>query len=123
MLKSVLSSAVLVALFAGPAAAEALRIQVGNAEVGEDPATSQPILTITLKPESKTAFGEFTRAHIGKQITVRVGSTPISEPFILEPILEGRIVISGQMTRQDAKALVDLIAAADGALDVEGKQN
>jgi len=120
MRKSVFSSIILAAVLAAPAVAETMRIEVGNAEIGTDSATGQPIITLTLKPESKAAFGDFTRHHVGKQVTVRVGTTPISSPIILEPIVEGQIAISGQLTPESARALIDLITAAGGVLEVDG---
>lgn len=120
MRNTVFSSIILVAMLAAPAAAETLRIVVDDAAIEADPSTGQPTITLTLKPESKTAFGDFTRNRVGEQVTVRVGATPISAPFIREPILEGRILISGQMTAESASALVDLITAAEGVLEVDG---
>jgi preprotein translocase subunit SecD len=112
--------AALIVGVAWSAEAETLRVQVGSAEVGSDPATAQPVITLLLKPESKAALSDFTRVRVGQQITVRVGTTPVSAPFILEPILEGRILISGQMTTEAARELVDLISASDGVIEIDG---
>lgn len=107
-------------IVAYPISAETLKVAVESAEAGPDPFMNQPVVTIKLKPESKMAFGEFTRAHIGEQVKIRLGQTVLSEPWIREPILEGAVVINAQFTVETARELAAAIMKADASFEVDG---
>jgi len=108
-----------ICLPAHEALAETLALQVASAEVVPDGATAAPVLMVRLKPESATAFGTFTRAHVGKQVRIRSGDTVLSTPFIMEPILAGAIMISGNFTSQSAKDLAIILRSEQSDLTVE----
>lgn len=101
------------------ALAETLTLQVASAEVVPDGATGAPVLMVKLKPESAAAFGTFTKAHVGKQVRVRSGDTVLSTPFIMEPILGGLIMISGNFTPQSAKDFANILRSEQSDLKVE----
>ncbi|MDB5551963.1 MAG: hypothetical protein JWL86_1947 [Rhizobium sp.] len=120
MRSALLLATLAICLLAHDAFAETLALQVESAEVVSDQATGAPVLMVKLKPESATAFGTFTKAHVGKQVRVRSGNTVLSEPFIVEPILGGAIMISGNFTPQSAKDLATILESDESALTVEG---
>jgi len=120
MRKSVLASAIVVAMFAAPAAAETLRILVESVEAGSDPATEQPVVTIMLKPESKAAVAEFSRLRVGEPATLRLGDRPLTQPIFREPITGGGLVISGNLTEEAARKLAEDIASGADNLFLDG---
>ena len=62
--------------------------------------------------------GRFQRAI--DEAAMRLGDTVLSEPFILEPITEGRLAITGNFTDASARALADLLAKSGGMFEVDG---
>lgn len=100
--------------------AEMLALKIAEAQVARDPATGAPTVMVTLHEDSAAAFGEFTARQVGQKIRVRSGDMVLSEPFIIEPILAGRIMISGNLTAQSAKDLVTILSSPESALTVEG---
>lgn len=120
-MKSLFPPAILLLLASpGIVAAATLEIEVDRAEAGTDIYTGQPIVTVTLKPESRAAFGEFTKARIGESVQLRLGERSLSAPVIREPITDGVLIISGQMTQQDARDLADAMVTHGLALAVDG---
>lgn len=120
-MKSFILPAILLLLsFSGIAAAATLEIEVERAEAGTDAYTEQPIVTVTLKPESRAAFGEFTKARIGEAVQLRFGDRTLSAPIVREPIIGGVLIISGQMTPQDARDLAEAMAHEGAMLEVDG---
>lgn len=103
-----------------PASTETLKIAVERAEAGPSVFTGEPVVTIKLKPDSRIAFGDFTTARRGEQVTMRLGQTVLYEPAIREPILEGTLTISGQLTQQGARNLAEAIMTGAAAFEVDG---
>jgi preprotein translocase subunit SecD len=122
MMKSIsICATMLVAIVpAGPTSAETLKIDVQSVEAGVDPLTTQPIVTLTLTPQSTTAVGEFTKARVGEQVKMRVGEMVLSEPTIREPITQGTLVINGNFTEESAQSLADAIVKAGKTFEVDG---
>jgi len=115
-----LLTVIIVAAISGQASAETLKVDVANIEILGDPKTGQPIVSLTLTPESRLAISEFTKARIGEQVKMRLGDTVLSEPFVAEPITQGRLAISGGMTEAHARALADLLLKSGGSFEVDG---
>ena len=115
-----LRAVILAAAICGQASAETLKVEVANIEILGDPKTGEPIVSLTLTPESRLAIGEFTKARIGEQVKMRLGDTVLSEPFVLEPITQGRLAISGGMTQAHARAIADLILKSGNSFEVDG---
>lgn len=109
----------MICLSAHEALAETIALQVASAEVGWDEPSAAPVLMVKLTPESATAFGNFTKTRVGKRIRVRSGDTLLSTPFIMEPILGGAIMISGNLTSQSAKDLAIILRSEQSDLTVE----
>jgi preprotein translocase subunit SecD len=66
--------------------------------------------------EGKTLFAEITKRNVGKPVAIYLDNSPISVPRVNEPITDGRAVISGNFSIQDAKLLAQRLNA--GALPV-----
>lgn len=105
---------------AGPVSAETLKIKVADVKPGRDLLSEQPIVTLTLGPESKAALATFTQARLGEQVKMRVGDTVLSAPVIREPIMEGTLVINGQLTDETAEDLARAILKAGGNVEIDG---
>lgn len=118
--RAILLAMAAVNLLAADALAEVLALHVAKAEVSRDLSTGAPTVLVILEPGSAAAFGEFTARQVGRQIRVRSGDMLLSEPFILEPILAGRITISGNLTLGSANDLVTILSSEEGRLTVEG---
>lgn len=113
-------TSVAINLLAGAVLAETLVLDVAKAEVSQDQSTGAPTVLVTLHADSAAAFGEFTARQVGRQVRVRSGDRLLSEPFIVEPILAGRVTISGNFTPQSANDLVKILSSDESALSVEG---
>lgn len=100
--------------------AETLRVGVESVVAGADPLTAEPIVTLTLTPESSAAIGEFTKARVGEPVKMRVGDVVLSEPIIREPIMQGTLVINGNFTKESAQSVADEIVKAGKTFEVDG---
>jgi preprotein translocase subunit SecD len=119
--KSLFPPAILLLLASpGIVAAATLEIEVDRAEAGTDIYTGQPIVTVTLKPESRAAFGTFTNARIGQPVQIRLGDKVLSAPIVREPITGGVLVISGQMTVEGAQRLAEAMRKEGASLTFDG---
>ncbi len=90
-----------------------LKQAVLNFETG---GISQPIVSLEFNDEGGKLFEEITTTHVGERLAIFLDGAPISVPVINEPITEGKAVISGQFTPEDAKLLVGRLNS--GALPV-----
>lgn len=109
-----------IASTASPAFAETLALEIALVEIVRDPVLQQPSITITLKPESRAAMGEFSRPRVGETVTMRLGDMTLSQPIIREPILKGMLTIGGNMTQEDAERMAREIEAGTRMLFVDG---
>ncbi len=66
----------------------------------------QPIISFEFKDSGRTIFGRFTAQHVQQFLAIALDDTIISCPVIREPILNGRGIIQGSFTPQEAKDLV-----------------
>jgi preprotein translocase subunit SecD len=104
----------------GQATAETLKVMVESAVPGTDKFTAEPLVTLTLKLESRTAMAEFTKARVGEKISMRLGDKVLMEPIINEPIVQGIIHINGGFTVQSAQEIADAIMNANGSFEIDG---
>lgn len=100
-----------------PAAIAPLSLEVLNAQSVLDPLNAQPAVNVVLTSTSAKAFGDFTRAAIGKQTQVLIGGKVVLEPVVREPILGGTLTISGLDTEQ-AKAIERQLLAPGATITV-----
>ncbi|MGV1957255.1 SecDF P1 head subdomain-containing protein [Agrobacterium sp. 22-214-1] len=71
-----------------------ISLKVASVKTSVDPAAG-PAVEIALTPESAKAFEDFTRAALGQKTQLLVDGDVIFEPVVREPIMGGRVTISG----------------------------
>lgn len=76
-----------------------------TAQVQFDQNTSQPTVSLVFNEEGKALFAELTKNNIGKVIAIFLDGQLISAPVVRDEIRDGRAVISGRFTPQEAKQL------------------
>ncbi len=81
-----------------------------------DQRTNAPVIGLEFNSDGAKLFEQITTQNVGKHLAIFLDGAPISIPVINEPIKEGKAVINGQFTPQDAKTLVGRLNS--GALPV-----
>lgn len=87
-----------------------------KSQVTFDPNSQMPQISIEFNSEGKDLFAAITTRNIGKPVAIFLDGTPISTPTVEEPIKDGKAVINGKFTIQEAKLLAQRLNA--GALPV-----
>jgi preprotein translocase subunit SecD len=118
-IRSIPLVAAFLAAFVSAALAVPLSLTVLKAEATSDMATGEPVVSITFDAASTEAFAAFTRDNVGKATVVRIDGEEIMRPIIREPILEGTVQISGNMTMVDAGDLALRLTLGDAVIEVE----
>lgn len=118
-IRSIPVAAAFLAAFVSAALAAVLSLTVLKAEAISDKATGQPVLSITLDAASTEAFAAFTRDNVGRETVVRIDGEEIMRPIIREPILEGTVQVSGNMTLASARDLAARLASGEARIEVE----
>ncbi len=91
---------------------------VNGAEVGFDPQTTRPYVSLEFKPKGSTVFCDFTGEHVDDQFAIIHDGVIQSEPTIKEKICGGRAQItmgSSIDAQNDARALA--VVLRTGSLD------
>lgn len=78
--------------------------------------TSQPEVSLELNSDGAKLFADITKRNLNKIVAIYVDGMPISTPVVQTEIPDGRAVISGKFSVQEAKLLVNRLNA--GALPV-----
>ena len=81
-----------------------------------DPTTQEPKVTLVFNAEGTKIFADMTKANLNKQIAIYLDGSSITAPVVREEIKDGKVVISGNFTPQEAKLLVGRLNS--GALPV-----
>ncbi len=68
--------------------------------------SGQPQVLVTFNPEGKDLFAKITREHKGEVLAIFLDGVVISSPVIQSEITDGKAVISGGFTADEAKSLV-----------------
>ncbi len=87
-----------------------------HSQVVFDPNTGNPQVSLEFNQEGKKKFAEITERNVGKRVAIFLDELPITIPMVNEPITDGRAVISGEFTVDQAKNLAIQLNA--GALPV-----
>lgn len=66
----------------------------------------QPIVALTFNSEGRDLFAQITKEHKGEVLAIFLDGTAISTPVIKDEITDGKAVISGTFTADEAKTLV-----------------
>ena len=82
----------------------------------KDPQNYQSVVAIEFRPTGKQKFADFTRRNVNEILAIVLDNEILSAPNINEPILDGRAVIKGRFTTEEAQRLAEFINA--GALPV-----
>lgn len=90
--------------------------QLERAAVEFDPQTNAPQVALEFNDEGKKLFAEITERNVNKIVGIYLDGSPISMPRVNEPIKDGRAVITGSFTLEEAKLLSQRLNA--GALPV-----
>ncbi len=83
---------------------------------GANQSSGQPVVSIEFTPEGAQKFADITKRNIGKPLAIFLDNTPVTAPTVQDVISDGRAVISGNFTIDDAKRLAIQLNA--GALPV-----
>ncbi|MEK7603818.1 MAG: protein translocase subunit SecD [Patescibacteria group bacterium] len=87
-----------------------------RAQIVFDPQTNVPQVSLQLTDEGADLFAEITRKNIGKLVAIYLDGVPISIPVVQNEIPDGKAVITGNFTPQEARLLA--IRLNSGALPV-----
>lgn len=82
---------------------------VTEAHVAAGP-DGKPLIQLTLTRQARDRFASLSRANVGKRAAVVINGVVVASPRIKEPMLEGKVQISGNYTQAEANALASQIA-------------
>jgi preprotein translocase subunit SecD len=90
--------------------------QFKRATVEFDPRTGVPQVTLQFDAEGTKLFAEITQNNLGKRVAIFLDGEILSAPTVQSAITDGKAVITGQFSVQEAKELVTRLNS--GALPV-----
>lgn len=90
--------------------------QLERAEVVFDPNTGEPQVSLTFDSEGRDLFRDITDRNLKKRVPIYLDGEPITMPVIQSIIPDGKAVISGNFTLDEAKKLQQRLN--EGALPV-----
>ncbi len=79
---------------------------LSQATVQFDQQSGNPEILLQFNSEGTKLFADITSRNIGKTVAIYLDGTPLSTPTVQSAITDGKAVITGQFTVQDAKDLV-----------------
>ena len=82
----------------------------------KDPQNYQAVVAMEFTKQGRQKFAEFTRRNVGEILAIVLDGKILSAPSIDEPILDGKAIIRGRFTTEEAQRLAEFINA--GALPV-----
>src|SRR3989344_2521235 len=80
--------------------------QLQFTDTGGAQLAGEPIVSITFNSEGRELFADITSKHKGEVLAIFLDGQVISSPVIQDEIKDGKAIISGSFTRDEAKALV-----------------
>ncbi len=90
--------------------------QLKRATVQFDQRTSEPVVSLEFNPDGAQLFSTITTQNVGGRLGIFIDGFPIMVPSINTPITDGRAIITGGFTLDQAKQLTIQLNA--GALPV-----
>ncbi|MFZ5376100.1 MAG: protein translocase subunit SecD [Patescibacteria group bacterium] len=90
--------------------------QLKRAMVGFDPNTGEPVINLEFKEDGSKLFADITSEHTGEVLAIFIDDFPVAMPQISTAILDGRAVMTGGFSLEEAKQLAIQLNA--GALPV-----
>ena len=88
------------------------QVQFGNGET----TSSEPVVSIEFTPDGAKKFADITSRNVGRALPVFLDDQLITAPVVQTQISDGRAIVSGGFTLDDAKRLVIQLNA--GALPI-----
>lgn len=89
---------------------------LSSATVEFDQRTGRPQISLQFNSEGTKLFGEITSRNLGKPVAIFLDGFPLSTPTVQTAITDGKAVITGQFTVDEAKELATRLNS--GALPV-----
>lgn len=89
-------------------------VLIGSAEIATATAIiwqDHDVVDLRFTASGKEKFAQITRQHLKKRIGILVDGKLVSAPIINAPILEGRAIIQGSFTEQEAQRIAKGITA------------
>ena len=120
-LREIAAAVAVLAFVHGAFAAEPLVLAVKTALVLRDQTTGEPVLSLTLMPDSAKAFGELTAANVGRVVELRLDGKVVMAPVVRDPILGGLVNVSGAFAPTELEDVADRIARGDVRVEVAVK--
>lgn len=93
--------------------------QLKRSQAQIDPQTAKPIISLEMNEDGRELFATITKNNVNQVLAIFIDGAPIMTPVISTPILDGRAVINGSFTIDEAKSLAIQLNA--GALPVNIK--
>ena len=87
-----------------------------KSSVGFSTANGKPEINLQFSDEGGKKFGEITGRNVGKPLAIFLDGIPLTTPTVQQQISDGRAVINGEYTIEEAKNMVITLNA--GALPV-----
>lgn len=81
--------------------------------------TTEYVVSLEFDREGTNVFSVATKANIGRQIYLTIDGHIIAAPVIKEEISDGRVIISGDFSENDATLLSNLIKAGNISVNFE----
>lgn len=81
-----------------------------------DQTTRRPMVELVFNDDGAKLFGAITKENVGKQVAIFLDGSPISSPTVQQEITNGKAVISGDFSVEEARLLVGRLNS--GALPV-----
>jgi len=82
-----------------------------------DPATMQAVVNLTWSAEGAKVFADVTTEHVGRTLGIYLDGQLLQNPVIKQPILDGKAVITGYESLEEAHRIAVLLRS--GALPVK----
>lgn len=90
--------------------------EVKKASVTFDSQKGQPQVSLEFTEKGAELFAKITEENVGKPVGIYIDQFPISIPTVQQPIRDGKAVITGEFTDEQAKQLA--VSINSGALPV-----
>lgn len=78
---------------------------IASADQKVEPLWGQPVVSLELTPAGLDQLARITTGHVGQALAIVVNGSLLTAPIIREPILAGRLQISGLDSLEEAKDL------------------
>jgi hypothetical protein len=78
---------------------------IADAKVGANPMLDQPDVEFRLTDEGRERFAALSSANVGRRIAIVLNGAVLEAPVIQSPILGGEVMITGNLTAEEALAM------------------